>query len=211
MVKRGAHVLTFGRHEEELNQVLEEVKCKGGTAYGLLADVSRKEDILRIFHEVDEKLGGLDILINNAGLSADSILDSEYDEWQLVINTNVLGYMACCREAILRMRKNGEGHIINIGSMSADLREEESNVYVATKAAVQGFTEALRKAVNKEGIGVTLIEPGKVASDLTPPEEEQPEKKGSLRCSSRMTLPNAFSTVSHSLDDAMWFLYKSVR
>jgi NADP-dependent 3-hydroxy acid dehydrogenase YdfG len=64
--------------------------------------------------------------------------------------------------------------------MSADLSEEDSNVYVATKAAVQGFTEALRKAVNKEGIKVTLIEPGKVASDMSGPKEEQPEKEERL-------------------------------
>jgi NADP-dependent 3-hydroxy acid dehydrogenase YdfG len=179
LAARGARLLIFGRHEKELREALDGITSVG-EVYGLTADVSTNEDVRRVFREADEKLGGVDILVNNAALSADSILDSEYEEWQYVINTNLLGYMACCREAVERMRRRGEGHIVNIGSMSADLREEESNVYVATKAAVQGFTEALRKAVNKEGIKVTLVEPGKVASDMSGPKEEQPEKERRL-------------------------------
>jgi NADP-dependent 3-hydroxy acid dehydrogenase YdfG len=76
-----------------------------------------------------------------------------------------VGYIACAREAVSRMKGRG-GHIVNVGSMSADLREEENSVYVATKAAIQAFSGSLRKTVNPEGIRVTLIEPGKVATDM---------------------------------------------
>jgi NADP-dependent 3-hydroxy acid dehydrogenase YdfG len=76
--------------------------------------------------------------------------------------------MACAHEAVERMKKQGHGHIANIGSMSADVREEGSSVYVATKAGIQGFSAALRKEVNKYGIKVTLIEPGAVGTDMQP-------------------------------------------
>ena len=181
LARVGARVLIFGRHERELQDALRDLKESGGEAYGLVADASRKADVERVFAEADQKLGGVDVLINNAALSAGSILDSEYEEWQQVIDTNLLGYMACARQAIDRMKKKGEGHIVNIGSMSADLREAESSVYVATKSAIQGFTEALRKTVNKDGIKVTLIEPGKVGTDMgETPAEEQPEKERQL-------------------------------
>jgi NADP-dependent 3-hydroxy acid dehydrogenase YdfG len=73
--------------------------------------------------------------------------------------------MACSAEAIERMKANG-GHIVNVGSMSADVREEKSSVYVATKAGIQGFCESLRKQINNEGIKITLIEPGAVDTDM---------------------------------------------
>jgi NADP-dependent 3-hydroxy acid dehydrogenase YdfG len=79
-------------------------------------------------------------------------------------------------EAVKRMKANGWGHIVNIGSMSADVREKDSSVYVATKAGIQGFSEALRKEVNALGIKVTLIEPGAVGTDMQDqysPEEQR--------------------------------------
>lgn len=177
LAARGARVLIFGRHEDELSEALGEMRREGGEVYGLTADVSREEDVGRVFREADERMGGVDVLINNAALSAGSVLEGDYSEWQYVVNTNLLGYMACCREALDRMLPKGDGHILLVGSMSADEREEGNDIYVATKAGVQGFTQALRKSVNKEGIRVTLVEPGKVASDMSGPKEEQPEKE----------------------------------
>jgi NADP-dependent 3-hydroxy acid dehydrogenase YdfG len=73
------------------------------------------------------------------------------------------------------MKQKGGGDIVNIGSMSADVREEGSSIYVATKAAIQGFSEALRKEVSPGGIRVSLIQPGQTGSDMqaTSPEEER--------------------------------------
>ena len=87
--------------------------------------------------------------------------------------------MACCNNALTRMRS--AGHIVNIGSMSADVREESGSVYVATKSGIQGFSESLRKQVNKDGIKVTLIEPGAVDTDMQDfPTEEKLQKVESL-------------------------------
>src|SRR5690606_6636658 len=96
-----------------------------------------------------------------------------------VLHINLLGYMAFTHEAAIRMREQGSGHIINIGSMSADEREKGSSIYVATKAGIQGFSEALRKEVNPLGIKVSLIEPGAVGTDMQgqfSPEEQRKEE-----------------------------------
>ncbi len=181
LVARGARVLIFGRHERELNEALEDIRGTGGEVHGLTADQSRLEDVQRVFEEADRRLGGLDILINNAAISPESILDAEHDELRYAIETNLLGPIACTREAVRRMQTRGEGHIVNVGSMSADQREEDNSVYVATKAALQGFSESLRKTVNPGGIKVTLIEPGKVATDMVEmPDEEKRQKEEEL-------------------------------
>lgn len=174
----GARVMIFGRHEEELDDTLDSCRQakEDGEIHGLIADSSKKEDIERIFATVDRQLGGLDVLINNAALAYQSIQEGTYDDWQYIVNTNLLGYMACAHHAVQRMKANGHGHIVNVGSMSADVREKNSSVYVATKAGIQGFSEAFRKEVNPLGIKVTLIEPGAVGTDMqasTPPDEQR--------------------------------------
>jgi NAD(P)-dependent dehydrogenase (short-subunit alcohol dehydrogenase family) len=159
----GARVLIFGRHEQELNDALNDLRESGGDAQGIMADVTKSGDIERVFQEADRKLGRVDVLINNAALGAGSIVDDSYKTWEYIVKTNLLGYMACAHEAVRRMQNAGGGHIVNVGSMSADVREEGSSVYVATKSGIQGFSAALRKEVNKHGIKITLIEPGSVS------------------------------------------------
>jgi NADP-dependent 3-hydroxy acid dehydrogenase YdfG len=177
LAENGARVLIFGRHREELESALSEIHERGGEAHGLTADVSRLGDVRRVFAEADARLGGLDVLVNNAAVTGDSFEEDSLETMEYVVRTNVVGYVACAREAVARMKERGEGHVVNIGSMSADLREEDGSVYVATKAAIQAFSESLRKTVNEQGIKVTLIEPGKVATDLVGESDRQKDRK----------------------------------
>ncbi|WP_337176179.1 SDR family oxidoreductase [Paludisphaera sp.] len=167
----GAKVLICGRHQRELDDAMADLREAGGEVHGMTVDLSRREDATRLFAEADRLLGRVDILVNNAALGAGGIGDESESDWEYVIRTNLIGYLACAREAIARMRAAGAGHIVNIGSMSADVREEGSSVYVATKSAIQGFSESLRKEVNKLGIKVSLIEPGAVGTDMQPDKE----------------------------------------
>lgn len=175
LAAQGAQVMIFGRHQQELDDAMRDIKETGGSVIGLTADTSKPDDIQRVFKELDRQLGNLDILINNAALGYNSVMEGEYKDWSYIVETNLLGYMAMAHEAIQRMKANGKGHIVNIGSMSADVREKDSSVYVATKAGIQGFSEALRKEVNPLGIKVSLIEPGAVGTDMQPesPEEQR--------------------------------------
>lgn len=177
LASQGARVMIFGRHKQELNDAMKDIRGAGGEVLGLTADVSDPQDIQRVFKEFDQQMEKLDILINNAALGYGSVLEGGYPEWEYILKTNLLGYMAMSHEAVERMKASGWGHIVNIGSMSADVREKDSSVYVATKAGIQGFSEALRKEVNPLGIKVTLIEPGAVGTDMQsaeyPPEKQR--------------------------------------
>jgi len=183
LVQKGANVLITGQSEEHLKEALEsisELNAKG-KFNGIIADLSTEEGIESIFAKADETLGQLDVLINNAALAHGDVNDGEYQDWERVVKTNLLGYMACTRKALDRMAANKRGHIIHVGSMSADVREKGSSVYVATKAGIQGFAEALRKEVNELGVKITLIEPGAVGTDMQPVSStDQSEKQENL-------------------------------
>ncbi|WP_420151568.1 SDR family oxidoreductase [Spirosoma sp.] len=179
----GASIVTFGRHQEPLDEVLSELRGMNLRAEGIVADIARAEDIQRVFQLADDTLGGLDILINCAALGAESIDEMTDSDWRYVIETNLMGYLATTKEALNRMKPQGRGHIVLVGSMSADVREEGSSVYVATKSAIQGFAESLRKEINPQGIKVSLVEPGAVGSDMqatTPDEERERQQKGDM-------------------------------
>lgn len=175
LAKEGANVIITGRHEQEMNDALKDIKATArGDVYGVINDLADESGVTSFFTEADNQLGGLDILINNAALGFGSVTDGGYGDIEYIVKTNLMAYLACSREAIKRMKGNGGGHIVNIGSMSADVREVNSAVYVATKSGIQGFSESLRKEVNPDGIKVTLIEPGAVDTDM---QEEDPETK----------------------------------
>jgi NADP-dependent 3-hydroxy acid dehydrogenase YdfG len=174
----GGHVFIFGRDKDDFDQAFSDIKDQAeGNVFGITADITRKEDMELIWNEIDNTLGGVDILINNAALPANGVVEEDYENIKYILETNILGYIAFTKEAVTRMKSQQRGHIINIGSMSAETREETGTVYVATKSAIRGFSVALRKEINELGIKVSLIEPGSVTSDMQPsPKEEQREK-----------------------------------
>ncbi len=170
----GARVLTFGRHEAELKDSLDNASGGACGVLGLTADVATPEGLEAVFEAVDQQLGGLDILINNAGLSADAIKDMSPEEWRYVVETNFTAYLACAQKAVQRMSKQGGGHVVFIGSISAEFKSPESSVYSATKAGIEAFAETLRKEVMEDNIKVTTIVPGSVGADM---QEMSPEEQ----------------------------------
>ncbi|PAW92399.1 oxidoreductase [Mucilaginibacter sp. MD40] len=183
LAQKGANIVFTGSNQDHLNEALNDIKAVGSEAKvtGFVADLATKEGIEELFNRADEALEKVDVLINNAALAFQGITDGDYEDWQRIVNTNLLGYMACTRYALDRMLQNGSGHIVHVGSMSADVREKGSSVYVATKAGIQGFAESLRKEVYEQGIKVTLIEPGAVDTDMQPySTDEKKEKQQNL-------------------------------
>lgn len=171
LARHGARMLTMGRDEAALNEALEQARAQGGEVHGLVADLGRREDVDRIFAEVDAKLGGLDILISNAALGADPLFEMSEDDWRYVVEVNLVGALACTRRALQRMEKGAQ--IVVIGSISADIHAPGESVYSATKAGLQAFVETLRKEVEERGIRVSLVEPGTVGSDMQEPSPEE--------------------------------------
>lgn len=184
LATQGARVMVFGRNERDLLSAIKDIKeISGSDAYGLTADSSTKEGLISVYDDVDKKLGGLDVLINNAGIGGGNLVKAEYEDWKKILDTNVLGYLAFSKYAIDRMLPNKVGHIVNIGSYSAVDRGADHEVYVASKAAVQAFSESLRKTYNPKGIKVSLIEPGSVGTDMpseTPEEQRKLEAEGKM-------------------------------
>jgi len=175
LAAQGANVLFFGTDEQHLNDALEDAKkAAAADVHGFIADIGTEEGVKKAFEEVDSRFDRLDVLVNNAALPYGSVIEGEYADWKRIVDVNLLGYMACANEAYTRMKEKGEGHIVNIGSMSADVREEKSSVYVATKSGIQGFSESLRNQINPDGIKISLIEPGAVDTDM---QAESTEKK----------------------------------
>ena len=179
LVSLGGRVLIFGRDENDFKNAVADIKKQFPDAevYGTPADVTKKEDIDKILEIVDSELGGIDILINNAALSAPGITEETYEDYKYIIDTNITGYLAFAQEASARMKKQKSGHIVNIGSMSAESKEPTSTIYVATKSAIRGFSASLRKELNPLGIKVSLIEPGAVTSDMQPGSKAEHQEK----------------------------------
>jgi NAD(P)-dependent dehydrogenase (short-subunit alcohol dehydrogenase family) len=164
LARGGARIVAFGRHEPELREALKVAGLPLDA--GLTADAATREGVDMAFAAVDERLGGLDILIACAALGADPLHEMEEDAWRYVIDTNLAGYLACARRAIERFDRNGGGHLLFVGSISANIKAAGESVYAATKGGIQAFTETLRKEVAPRNIKVTLIEPGSVGSDM---------------------------------------------
>lgn len=177
LLQEGARVVLLARTPHRLKGAVEELRPLGDVT-GIVTDVGNTQSVNDSFVEAEEFLGGIDILINNASLPANGILNTPTEDWQNVLNTNVLGYMACAREAVERMRLQNSGHIVNVGSLGVKVLDNGADLYIATKTAVAGFTESLRKRLTEENIRVTLINPGATASNMvTETEEEQLEMK----------------------------------
>ena len=175
LAEAGAQILTFGRHAAELEDSLAHAHQYSDRVYGLVADASLKAGIEKVFSEVDSQLGGLDILVANAGLGAEGAQDTPDDEWRNAVETNFVGYIASAREAIKRFRTSGGGHIVFVGSISAEAQSPGTSVYAATKAGIATYAKTLRKEVMEENIKVTLVEPGSVGADMqekTPSEQK---------------------------------------
>jgi len=187
LASKGARVLVAGSDEQHMNDTLADAAKTElrGSLDGVVTDLANEEGINALFEAADSNLGSIDVFINNAALAYQGVSDGGYADWQRVINTNLLGYIACTHFALERMKQKESGHIVNIGSMSADVREKDSSVYVATKSGIQGFSESLRKEVNEQGIKVTLIEPGAVGTDMqpvsVPDQQKQQESQEMMR------------------------------
>ena len=170
----GAQVLIFGRHDAPLNEALADLRTCHAHVFGLTADVTQSDDLDRVFDHADDAMGGLDILINNAGVGARSILDTSPTDARYALEVDLLGPIACAQRAVPRMRAAGGGDIINIGSLGAREQGAGADIYVAAKAGLRGFSTSLGKQLAPQDIRVTHIEPGRVGADLI---DESPEQQ----------------------------------
>ncbi len=168
LLAEGAKVYICGRSSESVKTALESLKRQGGDRVdGTVANVCRYGDCKRLVHGATERFGALDILVNNAGVGLFKPVDQiAPEEWDEVIGTNLSGAFYCSREAIPWMRKRGGGYIFNISSLAGINPMPSGAAYNASKFGLNGFSEALMQDVRYDGIRVSYIMPGSVATDF---------------------------------------------
>ena len=131
------------------------------------ADVSDSAQVEKMFSEIEKVLGGVDILINNAGVSQQVLFTDITDEmWQKMIGVNLTGAFNCCRRALPYMISKKSGKIINIASMWGEVGASMEVHYSASKAGLIGLTKALAKEVGLSGITVNAVSPGVIETDM---------------------------------------------
>lgn len=163
----GAAVVLTGRTEADLLGLTEELRADGGQAEPVRANVSRAEDVDHVFAHAVATFGGVDILINNAGIAGPTkhLSDLALEEWNEVIAVNLTGVFLCCRAAIPLMRRRGGGKIVNIGSVSGKRPLAMRTPYTASKLGLVGLTRTLADEVGKDEISVNLISPWMVENE----------------------------------------------
>ena len=152
-------------------EVVAQIKAAGGQAVAIQADTTKSQDVLRLFREVDEQLGTLDVLVNNAGILKTFLVeDTNDDNVAEIFNANVLSVFYCTRQAVLRMSTahgGRGGSIINLTSVAARLGTMPGGVaYAASKGAIDSFNLALSKEVGGQGIRVNAVRPGLISTEM---------------------------------------------
>jgi len=162
----GYRVVVSARNAEEVAKATAELeRAHAGRVLGRACDVRREEDVEALFRAADEKWGGVDVLVNNAGVGFFKKLEeTSLDEWNSIIETNLTGVFLCSRAAIPRMRRRGGGYIFNISSLAGKTSFPEATAYNASKFGLNGMSEALMQEVRYDGIKVSYIMPGSVSS-----------------------------------------------
>jgi NADP-dependent 3-hydroxy acid dehydrogenase YdfG len=181
LASAGAQVFLIARRESLLNEIVKEITSNGGKAFAYVADISDFLQVESAFQDVKVKIGQVDVLINCAAIPANNIFNTPPEVWRSVLEINLLGSMYCCRKAIDDMRANNiSGQIINVGSLCIAVKDNGCDLYVASKAGIEGFTDSLRKEVSGDNIVVTLLNPGQIASDMVTETKAQKEEAVTL-------------------------------
>jgi len=169
LAAEGAKV-TIGDRRDDVQavEVVREIERSGGTAISLRVDVTKTVEVEHMVDQTLQKFGRVDILVNNAGINRDALLpEMSCEDWQEVLDTNVGGVFNCTKAVIKPMILQGEGKIINISSIAAELGWRGQSNYAASKAAINGFTKSAAAELAAFGIQVNGVAPGLIATDMT--------------------------------------------
>jgi NADP-dependent 3-hydroxy acid dehydrogenase YdfG len=167
MAAEGAAIAVGARRKDRLDDLANRIEGDGGTAVAIEADITDEGQAKSLVEGAHEALGGLDCLVNNAGVMLLGPLQgADPDEWRTMIEVNCLGLLYCTHYALPLMRDGGGGDVVNVSSVAGRVAALGSGVYNMTKWGVVGYSEALRQEALHIGVRVTIIEPGYVETEL---------------------------------------------
>lgn len=177
--REGARVGLMARSHDELERVAEEIRAAGGTAVAIAGDVSDREAVERSFRQVEEALGPVDLLVNNAAsfYAIGPVWEVDAERWWRDVTINVLGVFLCCRTALRSMVPRKVGRIVNLIGGGTGNPFAYGSGYASSKAAVMRLTECLHQELQEQGlpIAVFAMGPGLVRTTLTEFQLESPE------------------------------------
>lgn len=169
LVTQGAKVvINYARSSEAAEATVKEITDAGGEAIAVQADVSQSAEVDNLIKTTLDKFGRIDVLVNNAGITKDTLLlRMKPEQWQAVIDLNLTGVFLCTKAVSKTMLKQRSGRIINIASVAGQMGNPGQANYSAAKAGVIGFTKTVAKELANRGITVNAVAPGFIETDMT--------------------------------------------
>lgn len=163
-----AVAVNYASRSDAADAVVEAIVQAGGEAIAVAADVGNGDAVEALFSEVEEKLGPVSVLVNNAGITRDGLLmRMSPDDWSSVIETNLSSVYLCTRRAMKGMVKGRWGRIISVSSVSGIAGNAGQANYAASKAGIIGFTKSVAKEVGSRQITANVVAPGFIETDMT--------------------------------------------
>jgi NAD(P)-dependent dehydrogenase (short-subunit alcohol dehydrogenase family) len=164
LLERGFKVTIGARQDDELQRAASTLGV-GDSVHTVRSDVREPGDAQRLVEETMKRFGGVDVLVNNAGVGLfASVADMSIDQWRQVMQTNLDGVFFCTRAVLPEMRRRGGGFILNMSSLAGKNAFVGGAAYCASKAALNQFSEALMQEVRHDNIRVSYVMPGSVAT-----------------------------------------------
>jgi 3-oxoacyl-[acyl-carrier protein] reductase len=168
LAEAGAKIGVAARSADKLVSLVSEIEAAGGAALAVPMDVADAAQVKAGFHEILAKFGRLDILVNNAAITRDTLaLRMKLEDWDAVLRTNLTGAHLCIQQALGAMLKQRSGRIINLSSVVAQTGNAGQANYVASKAGLIGLTRAIAVEVASRSITVNAVAPGFIATAMT--------------------------------------------
>ena len=168
LAAHGATVVAAARSQEKLDELVKEIAAAGGKASAFALDVANEEQIKTVFKDAITQLGKIDILINNAGITKDTlIMRMKRADWDAVITTNLTSAYLCTQQVISSMLKQRWGRIINITSVFGQTGQAGQANYASSKAGLIGLTMALAREVASRNITCNAVAPGFIETSMT--------------------------------------------
>jgi NADP-dependent 3-hydroxy acid dehydrogenase YdfG len=178
---QGATVVLGARRQDRIRALAKELTSSGGKALAVATDVADRQQVKNLVDAAVEAYGRVDVMINNAGLMPQALLERlQVDEWERMIDVNLKGVLYGIAAALPIMKQQKSGHFINVSSVAGHKVGPGFAVYSATKFAVRALTEGLRQEVKPYNIRATVISPGAVATEL-PNSVTDPEAADRIR------------------------------
>jgi NAD(P)-dependent dehydrogenase (short-subunit alcohol dehydrogenase family) len=165
--REGSRVAVADVNDARAAETAEEIEGAGGEALVVHCDITSDESVDEAAAAVDEAWGGVDVLVNNAGVAAaGTVIDTPMEDWRWMIDTNLLGAVRMCRALVPSMQAQRSGYIINVASAAGIVQSPGMASYNVAKAGMIALSETLRNEVRRFGIGVTVVCPSFFATNL---------------------------------------------